>query len=242
MIDSNKRKEVENLIYKVFDTVDKTKTNSDYYREIFSKMNDKEFENFFRRRLPLRFHYDIFKVEPKMPDIFDAFKILKKPLIERINLPHVYVNKDGKPVQSQECLVMYLHIKRMKQIVIDKSHVALNTEKRDMKTGLLSGTDKGARESDREFESLAINGLQYTMDEFSRPRADSLKAANEMNSVILSKGTVSDKDISVSKSDNLAKNLLNVYLLGANIHSNLIDTDYMTPHTYEQRKRQIERI
>ncbi len=241
-ITSKQRDEIENLIYSIIDKIDPTHTNSDYYREIFSTMSNNKFYEFFERRLPLRFHYEIFKIEPKMYDIIDAFKILDKPLFEKLNLPSVYINKDGKPVQSQECLVIYINIKRMKQVVIDKTHVALNVEKRDMKTGILSGHDKGGRESDREFESLAAFGLNYTMDEFARPRADSLRAAAQMSSVILTKGTVSEKDITVEKSDNLAKNMLNVYLLGANIASNLVNIDYMTPRTASNRQMKIERI
>lgn len=241
-ITSKQRDEIENLIYSIMDKIDPTHTNSDYYRELFSTMSNNKFYEFFERRLPLRFHYEIFKIEPKMYDIIDAFKILDKPLFEKLNLPSVYINKDGKPVQSQECLVIYINIKRMKQVVIDKTHVALNVEKRDMKTGILSGHDKGGRESDREFESLAAFGLDYTMDEFARPRADSLRAAAQMSSVILTKGTVSEKDITVEKSDNLAKNMLNVYLLGANIASNLVNIDYMTPRTASNRQMKIERI
>lgn len=242
LITKKQREEIEFLIYQIMDKIDPTHTNSDYYRELFNTMDDNTFYHFFERRLPIRFHYEIFKVEPKMYDVVDAFKILDKPLFEKLNLPHVYRDKEGNPIQSQECLVIYIHIKRMKQVVIDKSHVALNTEKRDMKTGILSGSDKGGRESDREFEALAAFGLEYTMDEFARPRADSLKAAAEMSSVILAKGSVSEKDITIDKADNLAKNMLNVYLLGANIYSNLVDIDYMTPRTAQNKQRQIERI
>ena len=64
MITKKQREEAELLIYKIFDTVDKTKTNSDYYQKLFSSMSDEEFENFFKRRLPLRFHQEIFKIEP----------------------------------------------------------------------------------------------------------------------------------------------------------------------------------
>ena len=242
LIDKKTRQEIETIIYNVFDTIDKSKTNSDYYRRLFSTMSDDDFYHFFERRLPLRFHYDVFKIEPKMYEIVDAFKLIDKPLFERVNMPHNYINKDGIPVQSQECMVIYIHIKRMKQTVVDKSHVALNTTKRDMKSGILSGEDKGGKETDREFEALAAFGLEYTMDEFARPRADSLLAAAEMNNVILTKVTVSEKDITVSKSDNLAKNMLNVYLIGANIHSNLIDIDYMTPRTADLRRKELERI
>lgn len=241
LMTNKQRDEIELLIYKIFDTIDPSHTNSDYYRELFSKMDNNEFYHFFERRLPLRFHYDIFKIEPKMYEIIDAFKVLGKPLFEKVNIPHIYRNQDGEPVQSQECLVIYIHIKRMKQFVTHKSHVALNIEKRDMKTGLLTGEDKGAKETDREFESLASFGLDYTMDEFSRVRADSLRASSEMNNIILTKGTVSEKDFTIDKNDSLSKNLLNVYLLGANIHSNLVDIDYMTPYTSKNRIREIER-
>lgn len=241
LITTKQREEIEDLLYKVLDTIDPTKTNSDYYRELFYTMNNNQFYHFWERRLPIRFHYDIFKIEPKMYDIVDAFKLIDVPLLEKINMPHIYKNKDGVPVQSNECLVLYIHIKRMKQMVAEKSHVALNVEKRDMKTGLLTGEDKGAKETDREFEALAANGLEYTIDEFSRFRADSMRSAAEANNIILSKGTLSEKDLTVEKSDSLAKNMMNVYLLGANIHSNLVDIDYMTPYTAKNKVQQIER-
>ena len=244
LITKEQREKAENMIYNVLDSIDETKTNSDYYRAIFNKMTDDEFYQFFKtRRLPIRFHYEIFKIEPTMDKVYKAFGYLTNgaTLTEKVNMAHIYRNKEGIPVKSKECLVIYIHVKRMKQIVTDKTHVALNTEKRDMKTGLLSGHDKGARESDREFEAAAAFGLDYMMDEFARPRADSLKAAAEMNSVILMKGNVSDKDITVAKSDNLAKNMVNVYLIGAGIHSNLIDTDYMTPYTARNKQMSYTR-
>lgn len=242
LITPKQREEAELIVYKTLDAIDPSHTNSDYYREIFSKMSDDQFYHFFQRRLPIRFHFEIFKIEPKMEDIIQGFKILDKPLIEKVNMPHIYRRSDGVPVKSQECLVMYLHIKRMQQLVAKKSHVALNTEKRDMKTGLLTSEDKGAKETDREFESLASYGLDFTMDEFSRVRGDAMEAASEMNSIISAKGNVSEKDFTVSKYDSIAKNTLNVYLIGCHIHSNLVDINYMTPHTAQNKNRQVERL
>ena len=242
LITPKQRDEAELLIYKVLDAVDPSHTNSDYYREIFSKMSDDQFYHFFQRRLPIRFHYEVFKIEPKMEEIIQGFKILKKPLIERVNLPYVYRRTDGTPVKSQECMVMYLHIKRMQQIVAKKSHVALNVEKRDMKTGLLVSEDKGSKETDREFESLASYGLDFTIDEFSRVRGDAMDASTEMNSIIAAKGSVSQNDFTVSKYDSLAKNTLNVYLIGSHIYTNLVDINYMTPHTAQNRERKVERL
>lgn len=238
---SKQREEAESLIYRVLDAVDKTKTNSDYYRKLFANMSDEDFMNFCKRRLPFRFHQEVFKIEPKMYEIIEAFKVLNKPLFEKVKLPYIYTNRDGIPVESQECLVIYLHLKRMKQMLTKKNNTAMNIEKRDMKTGLLTGEDKGGKETDREFESLATMGLEYTMDEFSRPKADALAASAQMSNTIMAKGFVSDADIQVAKDDSIGKNMLNVYLIGAHIHSNLVDIEYMTPFTAKDRQRTIER-
>ncbi len=238
---NKQRKEAEELIYKVLDTVDSTKTNSDYYKKLFSSMTDEEFKKFCSKRLPFRFHQEVFKIEPKMYEIFEAFKILDKPLVEKVNLPHVYVNKDGKPVQSQEALVIYINLKRMKQMLTKKNNTAIDIDNRDTKSGLLVGHDKGGKETDREFMSLATMGLDYTMDEFARPKADAMEAMSQMSNTILNKGFVTDEDINVSKNDSIGKNMLNVYLIGAHIHSNLIDIDYMTPYTAKNKQQRIER-
>lgn len=238
---TKQRQEAEALIYKTFDAVDKTHTNSDYYRKLFANMDDQQFEDFCKRRLPFRFHQDLFKVEPKMYEIFDAFKVLNKPLLEKVKLPYVFTNKDGEPVETQEALVIYIHLKRMKQFLTKKNNTAINIEKRDMKTGLLVGEDKGGKETDREFESLAVMGLEYTMDEFARAKGDAMGAMAQMSNTIMSKGFVSDKDLQIAKDDSIGKNLLNVYFIGAHIHSNLVDIDYMTPYTSKMKKQQIER-
>ena len=238
---NSKRQKAEELIYKIYDTVDPTHTNSDYYRKIFADMSDSEFEKFCSKRLPFRFHEEVFKIEPKMYQIFDAFKILDKPLVEKVNMPHAYRNKDGVPVQTQEALIIYINIKRMKQMLTKKNNTAIDIENRDMKTGLLTGKDKGGKETDREFMSLATMGMEYTMDEFARPKADAMNAMQQMSNTILSKGYVSDSDINVAKNDSIGKNLLNVYLMGAHIHSNLIDIEYMTPLTSKNKQVKIER-
>lgn len=235
------REKAEELIYKVLDTVDKTKTNSDYYKQIFANMSDKDFEEFCKRRLPFRFHTKAFEIEPKLHDVIDGFKVLDKPLLERVKLPYVYTNSEGEPIETEECVVIYIHLKRMKQMLTKKNHTSINTDKRDMKTGLLTSDDKGGKETDREFESLAAMGLEYTMDEFARPKADAMAAMSQMSNEILNKGYVSDSDIVVSRTDSLGKNLLNAYLIGCHIHSNLIDTDYYTPLTAKNKKQLIKR-
>ena len=73
------------------------------------------------------------------------------------------------------------------------------------------------------------------MDEFSRPRADAMDAKNQMSKAILSKGFVDESDIKVLKNDSMGKNIFNAYLIGAHLHSNLIDINYMTPLTAQNK-------
>lgn len=241
-ITKQQRIQAEKLIYDVFDKLDKTGANTEYYKALFGNMTDEQFFKFFKRRLPLRYHVSVFKNEPSMSDMFEAFDILGKPLLEKVKMPHLYTNYQGEPIESKECLVIYVHLKRMKQMLSKKTTVALDIDKRDMKTGRLLGDNKGGQESDREFEALAIMGLENTMDEFARPKADSMRVKSQMYSTITNKGFVSDDDLVLDKNDSMSKNLLNVYLIGANIHSNLIDEDYLTPLTLKNKQRKVERI
>lgn len=240
-ITKEQRNQAESLIYKTFDAIDKTGANTEYYKALFAKMSNDQFEKFFKRRLPLRYHTEIFKNEPSMSDIFDGFKVIKKPLLEKVKCPYLFMNDEGVPIETKEALVIYVHLKRMKQMLMEKTSVGIDNTNRDMKTGRTNSYSKAGQETDREFESLAVMGFDWSMDELSRPRADSMRMKNQMSNAIMTKGFVTMDDLDFDKTDSLSKNTLNVYLIGANIHSNLIDEDYLTPHTIANRKQQIER-
>lgn len=235
------RKETEELVCSVMDALDPTGSNSEFYTNLFSKMTDEQFLKFIGKRLPFRFQSRLFKIEPKMDNINKALDILKVPLMETLDLNYLYKNKEGKSIQSLECPVVYLNLKKMKQFITKKNSIHTDMSKRDMKTGRLIDDSKGGQTSDREFESLAIEGLTKTMEELARPKADSIKAKNMMYSSISTTGQVSTKDYVVDIDDSLAKNLLNVYLIGSQLNSNLINQDYLLPYTIANRTRKVER-
>lgn len=236
MITPEKRNEIELLVYKTLDAVDLSGANSQYYKEMFAGMTDAQFYKFLKRRLAFRFHADVFRVEPNMKEIFAAFRVLGKPLIEKVKLPYLYNDKDGNPIESKECMVVYINVKRMKQMRVKKTNTAMEISKRDMKTGRLIGHDKGGLESNKEFEGAAALNLEYTIKEYARVKADAMRAKTEAYNTINVKGDVSFEDINEEHTDTLAKNTFNVYLIGANLHSNLIDEQYYTPHTLNRRK------
>jgi len=137
------RQKAEELIYSVMDKLDHEGYNSSYYKALFAKMSDAQFMKFCKRHLPFRFHTKPFVVEPKMYDIEEALKVLKVPLLEKVALPYLYTDKDGNPVWSKEAMVIYIHIKKMKQFITKKNSVPTSIDNRDMKSGLLVSFDKG---------------------------------------------------------------------------------------------------
>lgn len=240
-ISPEKRKQCEELIYKTFSAIDPTGANTEYYKKLFSNMSDAQFTKLISGRLPFRYHVSPFNNEPKMPDIINAFKVLDKPLLEKVALPYLAKDNNGKAVQSKECLVGYMNIKRLKQMLTKKNNTALEIANRDMKSGRLLGHDKGGLESNKEFEGALALGLENTTAEYARIKAAAMKAKAETYNTINTKGEVSFKDIDTDKTDSIAKNTMNVYLIGANLHSNLIDEDYYTPLSLEKKKKRIER-
>lgn len=238
---NSNRKKAEELIYNIMDTVDKTGSNTAYYKEKFSKMSDAQFLAWSKRPLCMRFHTKPFVIEPSMSDIEDGLKELGIPLLEKVALPYLYVNKNGEPVWSKEAMVVYIHIKKMKQFIVKKNSAPTSIEDRDMKSGLLVAHDKGGKTSDREMEALSVMGMDQTMKELSTYRADYMDAKSIAYQTITSTGQLSQKDIDLENDDSLSKNMLNTFLIGSLLNSNMINVDYLLPITLSQRKRKVTR-
>lgn len=232
------RKKAEAKVYKVFDIIDKTGANTEYYKNKFAKMSDKEFIEFFKQDFPLKFQTKVFEIDPNIKQIVDALKFLGVPVTESINMPFLYRNKDGVPVKTHEVLVVYLPLKRLKQMVQKKTGYSTDIAKRDYRTGLLIDTDKNGNSTDREFESLVTLELPESLKELSTYRADAMDAKSRFYSEINATGMVSQKDVPVETEDSIARNLISAYLLGCHINTNLINHGDYLPRTVRKRNAQ----
>ena len=238
---NQQRLKAERLVYQVMDQLDPSGRNSDFWKAEFAKMNDDQFKKYISGNFPFYFQTGAFK-EPTMDQISKALDILKVPLLESVYMPFKYKDANGRPMKTKPCMVVYIHMKRMKQLLTKKNGMSIDTKTRDMRTGLLTGVDKNGKESDHEFESLAISGLYSTMNEFSRPRADSMEDKSVMNNTIKTTGYVSIKDLPEDLNDSLSKNLLSTYFIGAQLMSNLVNEEYMVPYTYLNKEKKISRV
>lgn len=236
------RKIVEERVYKFLDILDPSEQNSGFYKNIFAKLNDKEFVEFFKQPFAIKFQTKLFEIEPKMHQVVKALDFIKVPLMEKVNMPFLYKDKDGVPVTTlYEALVIFPPIKKTKQFISKKNSMSTNISKRDMKTGLLLDVDKNGNTSDREIECLAAMGCQKTISELVTYRADSMDAKNEFYSTINTTGMVSQKEVPVSIDDSLSRNLLSTYLIGSLINSNLVNENEYLPITLKDRQSRTKR-
>ena len=238
---NTQRKKAEELIYKYYDAVDTTGSNTAYYKNIFSKMSDAQFATFCKRPLPFRFHTKPWEVDPKMEDVKRGLDVLGVPLTEKVALPYLYKNSKGVPISSKPAIVVPIHIKKMKQFIVKKNHITTSINDRDYKTGLLVYHDKGGKVSDRELEGLVAMDMPDTLKEMTTFRADAMEAKSIAYSTIATEGMLSLKDIPVDQTDFTSKNTLNYYLLGSSLYTNIINQDYMLPITVKNRQRKTVR-
>lgn len=234
------RENIELRVYTVMDKLDKSKSNSEYYKNLFANMSDDQFYNFIKKKYPYRFHINQ-DINPSMSDIKSACDYLGVPLMEQVSLGYLYKNKNGDPIYSEPAYVIYLPIKRMVQMNIKKLKHGVNLDKRDMRSGRLNADDKAGQTSFREMESLSALGLMTTLDEMSTIRADAMNAKNLANSIISTTGQLSLKDVPVEKDDSLGKNYLNTYLIGCHLNSNLVNEGLYTQYTLKNKKKKIVR-
>lgn len=240
---NQQRLECERLIYKIMDILDESGKNRDFWVEEFSKMSDEQFKKYISSHYPLYFQTGVFN-EPNIKQITDALNEINVPLLESIYMPYKYKDpKTGKPIKSKPCLVVYYHEKRMKQLLTKKNSSSISANTRDMKTGLLTGIDKNGKESDREFESLAVSGLPKTAEELGRPRADSMNDKDIMNNIIKNLGQVTLEELPEDIDDSLSKNMLNAYFIGAQLYTNIVEKySYMLPYTAKNKERKVQRV
>lgn len=242
---NKKRKEIENLIFTTFSKLDKTGTNTKYYKDFFSKMSDAQFDKYMKKFLNSddNFYLEIdpYERDLSMDDIEDAAKFLGVELYEYVVLP--YANPNGDPIVTQHPVpVGWIHMKRVQQTVAKKNSMSIHTDSRQGKTGQVVGDDKNSRMSDMENISLITMGATNTMKEFTHAKADNMKAKAEMANCIKRDGFVSMKDVSTNASDKVALNTLDVFFTSAGLKTNIITDGLLLNRTNKNLNKDVSSI
>lgn len=238
-IDKNKRKKMESLIYQVFDALDETGTNTKKYKDMFSKMSDKEFDDFFKQLFSNEDEYLVLDVvdyerDLRIEHVEKAANILGVPLFEKVVMPFVNMDTENPIVTKYEVPVGYVHIKRVQQILSKKNTTSTDISSRSALTGQVVGKDKNARDSDAENFALVTIDAENTLREFLGPRADDLVMKNEMYSEISRKGFVSLEELTSDVNNKITLNAIDVHLIGMGIKSDLVTDGLMVKKTLNE--------
>lgn len=244
------RKEIENDIYQLMDDMDPSGVNTARMREFFGTMDDDAFYKYMEE-----FYSDpdknyVVSYRPYDNPVNMGFiqKLCKKygiPLEEYMYEPYLTEDTTDPPRSVHKIMILDVPVKRLKQMVQVKNHLAVNPTKVDARTGQISGHDKVARTTTPELYSLIVQNQYHAAKEQFGPLGDNAAAAYEMIRMIQRDGEVELKDLPDDPLDKVALNTVAYYLYGSGLITNMVDgSGYMLPITIrdrEERKKAIKR-
>lgn len=230
----NKRKQIEDKIFKVFTALDPTGINTKKYQQMFSQMSDTQFKKWIEAFLAdpkSGFRWDIEEFgdgsrTPKFENIDKAAGLLGIKLFEYVYMPHVSSNPN-RPVRTKlPVLVGKLSIKRPQQFVSKKTNLSLTDTNRDDMTGVAKGESKAGTSTGIENELLQGVGGDIILKEIIGARADNQEEYANMIQQIAETGSVNVLDIKTSVYDKGALLKADLYLMAMGIKTDMISESY----------------
>lgn len=233
------KEEMTYLIYEFFSAFDKSKNNTNKYKNLFDPMTPPTFKKWFKGFFEDEDAYltlDIVYNERSITfdDIERAAKVIKVPLFEYVYLPHISMDKNKVIRTRVEVPVGYIHIKRTQQTVAKKNGISTSSDIRSSLTGQVTGTDKNGRESDLENIMMVSLGMTNCLKELNGPRADDMVAKREMLSDISKQGFVKFDDLTYDVNNKAALNTVDTYFLGMGIKTDLVTKGHMLKSTLKK--------
>lgn len=240
-IDMSKRKQAEQLVYKVMDILDPSGTNTKRYQKLFGTMSDAKFENFMKCMFDddnMDFTLEIkeFERELHLEQVEKAAKELNIPLEEYIILPHISKSQEKPIVTKEPCMTGYYIEKRMEQTNTKKNSTSTHIDERSATTGQVVGHDKNGRSSDQENIALTVIGATNMLREINGFRADGLQRKNYAYAQIAKTGSVSLEDVEANAGveDRLALETIDVYYKTMGLTTDLITPDLLLLSTVKK--------
>lgn len=233
----DKRKKIEELVYKVFDALDKSGTNTTYYKEIFESMSDEQFKRFMDKFVKdpneyIILHISEYEHTPRLEDCGRASEVLGIPLMETVYMPHISMDKKNIVATKEKCLVGYINVKRTQQMVSKKTGMSTSSSKRNVLTNQLTQKDKNGRDSDTETMILITQGADNILKELHGPRSDDNQMKNKMLEDISTNGFTQMTEIESRPQDKQSLNLVDAFFLGMQIKTNLVTSGKLLMKTY----------
>ena len=233
------RKEIEKLVYDIFDALDPSGVNTAKYKKVFQSMDDTKFESFLKRFLEDdkdHFCFDLIEFQNEMDfnNVEKAAAILNIPLMEYLYLPHLTMDKNNIVCTREKCFVGYLNIKRTQQMVKKKNGLTMGSEQRSALTGQVINDDQNSRNSDTEGSLMVGLGMDNVIKELYGPRGDDLVMDRQMMKQIETRGYVTLGDMESDLTNKTSLNTINAYLYSMGLYNDLVTDSYILPKTSKE--------
>lgn len=224
MANKTNRKAAEATLYRLLEEYCPGNPNVGIYKDLFSKMSDKQFDDF------------VVKIEEGKSIIaYIEANLTKGPRLSvKSNLKFIrklggepfqkiwMKNSDGSRTLSNFAyLVIPLPVRRQAQHLVKKVSIPQHNRTIDEFTGQPTGDSKGSKISYPEIGVLQSLGLTETLDEFLVYRGGDIKGFSAMNSTIIDTGSVNTDEIDARRSGVESVKTFSVLLKGAHIGNNL---------------------
>jgi hypothetical protein len=231
---------MEKYIYDIFDRLDPSGKNTQFYRSFFSKMTDKEFDKFFEGFFKDPNAYLTWTITPHENDattenIEKAAKFMNVPLYERVVFPFGSADKSKPIITPYPVPVGYMHEKRVQQTAIKKNKTSIEVSQRDAKTNQVINHDKNGMNTIDENYALVTYGANNAVKEFMSFRADDGVMKEDAYSQIRMNGYVSLKDLPDHIENKTSLNMLDTYMLSMGLMTDLVTNSYLTVKSLKKR-------
>lgn len=196
----SKRKATENLLLTTLDEIDvgSSKDNTKYYRDLFSRFNDKQFDDFMCKLRDNKITLSMIIPnggEVKV-DVENNFRIARKFNYEFVDhIKFKDVPEIGDYITPVKYLTMILPIRRAAQTLSKKISIPESDNKIDMLSGQVTGKSKSSKLTLPEIQILAGMGLKSSIRELVKLRGGDLGGKNAMNTMLMKTGEASQADI-----------------------------------------------
>lgn len=215
------RKKVEDFILNFLKEVEPTLFNYNIYKELFSKMSDKDFHNYITEMKEGRRYLVLFKpaYEANGITVENNLKVAEKyglSFFEHL----IFTNfEDDTPSYKTpiKYLVIDLPVRRQSQNLVKKINIPENNKVIDELTFQPTGESKGAKISYPELQVLLGMGLEETLNELMRFRGGDKNGFNVYNRMFMRYGSANLRTLENYATGVESSKTLKSYLLAMHI-------------------------
>lgn len=224
---SKNRKAAEKIIIDMVEAILPGGGNKEIYEDFFSKMSDKQFDEWmedihFGRERPFIYAPINSKVRLNIQRNFNIAKKIGHNFFERVWVDHKDPNRP-KYLTNVPYIIIEIPLRRQAQLLVKKISVPENNKSIDQTTGQPSGKQsKSAKITYPELQILMGMNLPNSVLELMKYRGGDKGGFNAMNRVISNDGSVSMKSISQYATGVESTKTLNAYLTSMHLKNTLL--------------------